>query len=300
MTAFVAFSGGKPVFERPAGAHKQVRLPCGGCIGCRIDKSRDWQVRMVHELHCHDVAQFVTLTYRDECLPLDNGLDHSHWQKFIRSLRKRTKLKLRFFVAGEYGKRTSRPHYHAMIYGLPLDDLVFHRMSKGHKVFRSPFLERVWDRGQVFVGETVTSESCGYVASYLLKDGNRNPREDYFFENPQTGERVFRKAPYVQMSRKPGLGHDWLRRFVGDVFPRDRVIRQVRRKGGGQEKVEAGTPVYYRRLLRRWNPELWERVQVARESAAVDPAFAAERAAERLAAKERCALARLRNVETSW
>ena len=299
MTGYVRESGGRPVFEPPTEPHRIVRLPCGGCIGCRVDKSRDWQMRMVHEMQLHDVSQFLTLTYDEDHVPRDYSLNHRHWQLFMKLLRKRTKSRLRFVMCGEYGEKNSRPHYHAIVFGLPLDDLWFWRMSKGHRTYRSPFLEEIWGRGHVYVGETVTQETCGYVATYLLKNGSRDSREDFVFEDVDTGERVFRRSPYLQMSRRPGIGHDWLERYLGDVFPADSVVRRVRRKRGGFVNREAGAPAYYRRLLRRWDPSMYARVAERREALARDPALAADRTPARLKTREEIALRRLRDVEQS-
>ena len=46
-----------------------VPLPCGQCIGCRIDYSRQWANRCLLELKYHDSAWFCTFTYDDDHVP---------------------------------------------------------------------------------------------------------------------------------------------------------------------------------------------------------------------------------------
>jgi hypothetical protein len=299
LTAYFPATGGRPVFTPPQGLYRQAELPCGGCIPCRIDRASQWTVRLMHEVSLHDHSAFVTLTYDDEHCPSDYSLQPSHWQKFIRSLRKRTGLKLRYLVAGEYGEKGSRPHYHAIIFGLPpLSDEVPWRMSKGHQTTRSAFLEETWGRGMVVIGESVTHESCGYVVSYCLKDGNRDDRDDFVWEN-EFGERIFRRKPFIFMSTKPGIGHDWLRRWFSDVFPRDEVVKLTRSapKPGAPSKfknVAIPAPRYYLRKLQQWNRSLYADVIAKRLAHATDPRNAAENTPERRAVREQVAISRIK------
>ena len=46
-----------------------VTVPCGQCIGCRLERSKMWAVRCMHESQLHDKNCFLTLTYNDENLP---------------------------------------------------------------------------------------------------------------------------------------------------------------------------------------------------------------------------------------
>lgn len=41
-------------------------IPCGQCVGCRLDYSRRWATRLMLELECHTSAFFLTLTYDDD------------------------------------------------------------------------------------------------------------------------------------------------------------------------------------------------------------------------------------------
>ena len=148
----------------------EIWLPCGQCIGCRLQRSREWAARCVFEASRHEHNSFITLTYAPECLPEDGSLHYEHFQKFIKRLRKRLwryedDLKVRFFMCGEYGEQFSRPHYHAIIFGYDFPDKVFWSRNNGYPLYRSRMLEELWPFGYCTVGD-VTFESAAYVARY--------------------------------------------------------------------------------------------------------------------------------------
>jgi len=136
-----------------------VQIPCGQCIGCRLAYSRQWANRCMLELEYHDSAYFVTLTYDEahvpkhyypdpetgEALP-SMSLCKRDFQLFMKRLRKAfPDDKIRFFAAGEYGTKTFRPHYHAIIFGLHLDDLVYYKRGEGSfAYYNSPSLQKCW------------------------------------------------------------------------------------------------------------------------------------------------------------
>lgn len=180
-----------------------IPVPCGKCASCKCDYSRDWANRMILELQDHDEAMFLTLTYNDEHLPLSAKgfptLVKRDVQLFLKRLRKYLGDKrIRYYLAGEYGTRTHRPHYHAIIYGIGIncfDDLVFRGYNKlGHPYFTSPTLEGIWSNGFISFS-SVSWRTCNYVARYVLK--KQAEREDC--------EGVC-LPPFNLSSRKPGIG----------------------------------------------------------------------------------------------
>ena len=184
--------GGHPI--------SQVEVPCGYCVGCRIDRSRAWAIRCVHEASLHDLNCFVTLTYA--VAPKNNSLVKKDLQDFWKRLRKSIfPLTLRYFACGEYGSKGDRPHYHACIFGWRPHDLV---TFGSH--YSSEFLARVWGHGFVTVGD-VTHASAAYVAQYVIKK-QYGPDVDY-------GER---EPEYVVMSRRPGIASDWIFHNLDDVY----------------------------------------------------------------------------------
>ncbi|WNK12776.1 MAG: replication initiator protein [Microvirus sp.] len=216
--------GGDVVFTRGLGrGFTNLQIPCGNCLGCRLNRARQWAIRCIHEASLDkDNNSFLTLTYNDENLPANNSLHRDHFPDFIRSLRKRTRQQIRYFHCGEYGDDFGRPHYHALLFGYTFPDAKLWREVRGNKVYTSDFLSTVWGKGFTSIG-AVTFQSAAYVARYVLKKQS-GPSRVYEFTNKETGEIYTREKEYVTMSRKPGLGTGWYEKFGSDVFPRDEIV----------------------------------------------------------------------------
>lgn len=99
-----------------------VTVPCGQCIGCRLDKSRDWAVRCLHEASLYQDNCFITLTYDDAHLDPLGSLNKDDFVKFMKRLRFQYGPKIRFFHCGEYGTLLNRPHHHACIFNFDFYD----------------------------------------------------------------------------------------------------------------------------------------------------------------------------------
>ena len=123
-----------------------VELPCGRCIGCRLERSRQWAIRCMHEAQMHKENSFITLTFEDKYLDKNLSLKKSDFQKFMKRLRKHYQpKKIRFLHAGEYGEITGRPHHHAILFGISFDDRKPWRQTpQKHTVYRSKTLEKIW------------------------------------------------------------------------------------------------------------------------------------------------------------
>lgn len=220
-----------------------LSLPCGQCIGCRLERSRQWAVRIVHEASLHKSNSFITLTYNDEFLPHDSSLNYKHFQDFMKRLRKAVGVRIRFYMAGEYGTKLGRPHFHACIFGYDFPDkLPFFKSKAGQMVYRSQELERVWPFGHSSIGE-LTFESAAYVARYVTKKVTGDLAEEHYkIVDPDTGE-IFNRVPeFNRMSLKPGIGQGWYMKYKSDVYPRDMVLSR-----GNPCKP----PRYYDKLLGR-------------------------------------------------
>jgi len=83
--------------------HERLVIPCGQCIGCRIDRAKAWAVRVYHEALGHKDSSFVTLTYNDGDLKDRKSLDKREFVLFMKRLRKKYG-KVRFLHCGEYGE----------------------------------------------------------------------------------------------------------------------------------------------------------------------------------------------------
>jgi hypothetical protein len=198
---------------------RQLELPCGQCIGCRLDRSREWAVRMEHEAQMHDENCFLTLTYDNEHLPEDLSLDVRHFQGFMKRFRRHVEpRKLRFYHCGEYGDNLGRPHYHSIIFGYDFPDKVYYKSVNGERYYVSEYLNGLWGHGYCVIGD-VTFESAAYCARYVTKKVNGYAADFHYCRiDPQSGEWVWRKPEYSTMSRRPGLGADWIDAFRTDVW----------------------------------------------------------------------------------
>ncbi len=214
------------VFSRREGyADLEVMLPCGQCIGCRLEKSRQWAMRCMHEASSHDENCFITLTYDDEHLPAFGSLDRQAFSLFMKRLRKHYEpQRIRFYSCGEYGDESGRPHYHALLFGFDFPDKVVFCKRGDHTCWRSPALELLWPFGLSELG-SVSFDSAAYVARYVVKKVTGELADAHYERvDSSTGEMVQIEREYATMSRKPGIGRDWIDKYKGEVYRDDSVI----------------------------------------------------------------------------
>ncbi|AXQ66278.1 MAG: replication initiator protein [Microviridae sp.] len=180
-------------------------VPCRKCLGCQIDYSRDWANRMIIELQDNSSAIFLTLTYNNEHLPISSKgystLCKEDLQLFWKRLRKHFPGKrIRYYIAGEYGPTTFRPHYHAIVYGIGLSDFpdISYRGCNERKdpFYSSPTMERIWSNGFILMSD-VTWKTCAYVARYVLK--KQGKASDFHLSRDSVPE-------FNLSSRRPGIG----------------------------------------------------------------------------------------------
>lgn len=233
-----------------------VELPCGQCIGCRLEKSRQWAIRCVHEAQLHKENCFITLTYDDKHLPEDQSLNLKHFQLFMKRLRKQfTGKKIRFFHCGEYGDINKRPHYHAILFGLDFQDKQLISQREGVDLYTSKTLEKLWKKGYVTLGH-VTFESAAYVARYITKKVTGEDAENHYkILNTSTGELTSIEPEYATMSRRPGIGKQWIEKYQDDIYPKD--FTTIRGK-----KIKP--PKFYDKYLEETHSELYEKIKGAR------------------------------------
>lgn len=215
-----------------------INVPCGRCVGCRLERSRQWAVRCMHEASLHDRNCFITLTYSDQHLPVDYSVHQRDLQLFIKRLRKQCEPnKIRFFACGEYGEQTLRPHYHALIFGHdPNDKTLYETTSRGDRLYICKSLQQLWPFGLVIVG-SLTYQSAAYTARYAMKKIS-GPMADahYLREHPLHHFICRVRQEFLLMSRRPGLGHGWFNKHGKETFTHDSVI---------VEGYEAQPPRYY-------------------------------------------------------
>lgn len=238
LQAYRTDSGAIAFAERGA-VSATLQLPCGRCIGCRLERSRQWAVRCTHEAQMHDHNHFVTLTY--ERLPPRGSLDYRDFQLFMKRLRK-SRGKVRFFACGEYGSRLDRPHFHALLFGLDLPDLRLWSDAGKHPLYTSVALDSLWSHGKCFIG-AVTFESAAYVARYVIDKITGDMADEHYRRvDPATGEEYHLTPEMCAMSRRPGIGATWYEKYTRDVHPAGELVAR-----GVQQKA----PRFYDALYRR-------------------------------------------------
>lgn len=221
----------------------------------------------MHEAQLYDSNLFVTLDYAPEHLPKSLSLEYSDVQRWLKRLRKELrgvsrgpngKYPIRFFLSGEYGPRTGRPHWHTILFNVDFSDKV--QLMNGS--WRSTQAEKLWGKGQVVI-QGVGPESISYVAGYTTyKVYGRDSRDSYEdVVDLASGEITARRPELISMSRRPGIGHWWYEKYGSDLFgnveaPHDFAVMEGRR-----QKV----PLYYwRKLQSDGSPEMVEELHDAR------------------------------------
>lgn len=234
---------------------EKLTLPCGQCIHCRLQRSREWAIRCTHEAKMHDYNSWITLTYADEHLPWsDYGLptlDKRDVQLFLKRLRKAIPCKIRYFGCGEYGKKFGRPHYHLIIFGYDFPDKNLFQRGK-FNLFTSRLLQECWPYGHSIIA-AFSFESAAYTARYCLKKVNGSDSDEHYLD---------RVPEYSLCSTRPGIGASFFERFSADIVHQDKVIS----RGGRAAKP----PRYYDKLLGRMDPELLERNKQRRKDELVE------------------------------
>lgn len=259
--------------------HDSVLVPCGRCDGCLLDRSRDWATRLMLEGMYHERMYFITLTYNDKFLPVvyhANGITgevdgkiptlcKSDIQYFNKRLRRAFNNEhIRFYLIGEYGPSTERPHYHGIYFGLPELKLIpSGKNALGQKYYTSPEIQKCWSatdhqdlkdqergvyrlNGEASSGqdpddfgfisvEPATYDTCAYTARYCSKKLLGDSAVYYEYKNIV--------PPFSLMSRKPGIARQYYEDHKEQIYEHDEIILTLRDAG---KKLKP--PKYYNAL----------------------------------------------------
>lgn len=239
--------GTRPSFSNFDYSKPLMTVPCGRCMGCRIQRKRAWVARCMGEAQTAGLHRsfMVTTTYAENPLSLVPR-DHT---LFMKRVRKHYGAGVRFLMCGEYGESQispvtgfGRPHFHYLFFGLDADDLS--PLRGKNPTYSSASLERLWGQGFVDV-KLLTEQTVDYVCGYVQKKRfGPDASEFYSFVHPQTGERVPLVPPFQRQSLKPGIGSEWFAKFYRDVYPQDKFPL----KGGAFMKPPPYFDVLYERL----------------------------------------------------
>lgn len=248
-----------------------TEIPCGRCVECRLNQSRQWADRCMYEASYYKPSEcwFLTLTYDDDHI-MDIGSDlfsgtllKSDLQLFFKNLRRQIEYHelsdgVRFYACGEYGSKTLRPHYHVILYGLDLmakDKLQFWSKSKsGFNTWRSPFLEKVWKKGFVVVGP-LSWDAAAYTARYVMKKVGSVSLDDYVANGVE--------PEFTVMSRRPGIGRVYFDDHYKEIYKNDEVF--ISGPDGGRR---AKPPKYFDNLYEKIEPEKLKDIKEKRKSVA--------------------------------
>ena len=185
-----------------------IKVPCGQCIACKLNRASDWAVRIMHEKQMSVESYFLTLTYDEEHLPRVgkySTLVKDDIQKFLKRLRKSiAPVKLRYYLCGEYGETYGRCHFHVIVF---LDSHPADNFSR--------YVESAWSFGFVHIG-SVSYDSACYVARYCTKLLT-GPKKTWYIERNITPE-------FSLMSRRPGIGASWLEKYGSEVKTHHNVV----------------------------------------------------------------------------
>lgn len=226
----VSSSGRRRIVFNPSDGYKDlpVQIPCGQCIGCRLDRSRQWALRCCQEAKLHVFNSFITLTFDDEHLPKDNSLSKRELQLFFKSLRKEIEKnepgkKIRYYACGEYGETGDRPHYHAIIFGHDFDDKQYIKSINGNRLYTSDTLSSVWGKGFVTIGN-VSFDSAAYVARYCTKKITGDKAESHY-----NGRQPEFSLMSTGRESGGGIGGPYFKKFYSDFERADgRILHDGR------------------------------------------------------------------------
>lgn len=254
----------------------RIEVACGQCLGCRVRRAQEWAVRCTHEAQCWKENCFVTLTYSDEHLPGDGSLNHRHFELFMKRARDRIPGPLRYFMCGEYGEETQRPHYHAVMFNVEFRPWKMQGKSgSGNAFYSNTLLTELWGLGHCTV-QPVTVQTVGYCTRYCVGKLTGELGKIAYGE---------RKPPYCAVSNRPGIGSLWYECFGQEKAAQDYIVFNG---------AECRMPRYYDKLSDRkgW---LTDEVEFARYERA--KSVAADNTSERLQVREQVAKARMRKQE---
>ncbi len=258
----------------------KIKVPCGKCIGCRLDYARHWAIRSMHEARMHKDNCFVTLTFNNEHMPDNGSLCRGYIQSWLKRFRWKYGNNIRYMLCGEYGSKTHRPHYHILFYGFNFPDRYVWSERHGNLYYRSPGLEEIWrdassseSNGFSVIGD-VSFESSAYVARYITKKVFGVPAKDHY-----NG----REKEFLNMSRMPGLGNEFFYKYWSDMYNVGYVVCYNRGK-----KFKAPIPRYYDNLLSEYKPELYNRYKFDKRKEMINNLFVEhlDESTERLQVRE--------------
>lgn len=208
--------------------------PCGKCSACLEQKRLSYNIRAYYEYQeCKAHGGFtlyVTFTYNENNVPTFevNGetircFSKQHVQTFLESLRKRLQRKyevdLRYLWCSEYGGKTHRPHYHALLF----------ISGKASQPKVRKWINELWKYGYIKFGDNYgvvnRPEGIQYCCKYVTKDS------DFFEEHDTILKELMQFDDFAEYRRQffpfhlqsIGLGISLLRQLTPEQIMEGRI-----------------------------------------------------------------------------
>lgn len=291
-------------------------IPCGNCIGCRLEYSREWANRGYLETKSWKQNWFVTITYDDENMTtLEETKDQNeitYWNngtwngtlvpkeltQFIKNVRQIMKRKynednIRFMACGEYGEEGQRPHYHIIFFNLnlPTDTFFEPKIINKETYFRNKIIEQAWTKGISNISEA-TWNNIAYTARYITKKVNGKTSSEHYASKGQTKE-------FLRVSRAPGIGRYYYDEKKEEIYKNDEIII-VNKEGA----ISTKPPKYFDKLYEKDNPEHWKeikakRIRMAKMNAKLEDQTHSLTRLNHLAIKERTKASKVQTLKRS-
>lgn len=251
-----------------------IEVPCQKCEACRLAKSKEWMERCMLEQKEWKYNEMITLTYSDEHLPKNQGIDmqtgevldvetlrYEDFQEFKKRLLRYwdyhyKEKDIRFYMCGEYGDKRGRPHYHAIFFNLNIRDKEFHKYSdEGFPLFTSKIIEKLWGKGWVQINE-VNEKTCAYVARYILKKQKGKGSKQYY-------EAMGKVPEFTKCSNRPGIANNYYQKHKDDIYEYDKLVLKT---NSGAQQIKPSS--YYDRLFDADEHEKMEEIKERRKDLA--------------------------------
>lgn len=265
---------------------KKQLIPCGQCIGCRLDYSRQWANRGYLESLLHDQNYFVTLTYDNDHLPMHDSkttkegkiyvwqddwtgtLRKRDLQLFFKRLRKRIP-KFLYMACGEYGGQNGRPHYHVILFGAELPTETFYnaRLINNEFYYQNDIIEECWTEetgsgngtGRSLGFSNISNASwntIAYTARYVVKKQMGMYADDEMCK-------LGRDREFIVTSRNPAIGKEYFNLHHMEIMEKDKVM--IHNSKGTHEVTR---PRYFDKLIEKYHEEELEETKEERRARA--------------------------------
>lgn len=234
----------------------------------------------MHEASLYEHNYFVTLTYDEDHIHPFWSLKKKDYQDFMKRLRKKKGTGIKQYYCGEYGDRTGRPHFHAILFNCDFDDKQLFTRRDGNELYISDMLNDTWGMGFCTIGN-VTFESAAYVARYCMKKLTGPAAQDGYWSWNEDGEIAPVEPEFSHQSN--GIGKQWLEKFGSDVYPSGGVLHRG---------MELKPPRYYDKIWEEQETREFRAVKAARKREASKRAH--DNTPDRLRDRRICTEARLK------